>query len=313
MIYNEKGEQINNQGKVINKENISVDKSKINSDNDNLNEKITTKNDKSITEKPHKKLSKRIVKLIVGSFTIIAAIIGILPNILHTDTKPETTTTNILEGGITITGDNNTIIIKNDDGYFSVNISTPNNEADSNSITTTISDNLETSTNLTSVTSEALYAITQTSNIITTSTTTDTTTSTTTLQHNNTSSEKTLYNKNVELIIHNSDSCTGYISNDYINKNYIGKTSGDYKIIGWSIYMRALNNNMLIAAQLDWENNKEGLRGVGIYENEGTIQEGIFAEITNDGLIIELDSENLPFDLNEVDYIEIQDICEKIN
>ena len=70
---------------------------------------------------------------------------------------------------------------------------------------------------------------------------------------------------------------------------------------------------MAIAVEIDWEDEtSENLRAVGIYQDEGTIQNGIDFNITDEGLFIELNSSNLPFDLYEVNYIEIRDISEII-
>jgi hypothetical protein len=150
-----------------------------------------------------------------------------------------------------------------------------------------------------------------TNNTTTTGTTQQNSNSSTSISNNNTSS--TLHNDDVELIVHGSNSCTGHISNDYITKYYIGRKSGDFKTIGWSIYMKTDTDSMAIAVEIDWEDEtSENLRAVGIYQDEGTIQNGIDFNITDEGLFIELNSSNLPFDLYEVNYIEIRDISEII-
>ena len=152
---------------------------------------------------------------------------------------------------------------------------------------------------------------TSASTTITTGTTQQNSNSSTIISNNNTNN--TLLNDDVELIVHSSNSCTGHISNDYITKYYIGRKSGDFKTIGWSIYMKTDTDSMAIAVEIDWEDEtSENLRAVGIYQDEGTIQNGMDFNITDEGLFIELNSSNLPFDLYEVNYIEIQNISEII-
>lgn len=205
--------------------------------------------------------------------------------------------------GTTVSENNGTqIFINSGDVYINqgTNSNIPNDDVD-NTITT-----------LVSTTTVSQKTTTQTPTITTNTETTSQISNDSTITQNS-NANNTLNNDNVELIVHSTNSCTGYISNDYITKYYIGRKSGDFKTIGWSIYMKTDTDSMAIAVEIDWEDEKsENLRAVGIYQNEGTIQNGIDFSLTDEGLFIELNSNNLPFDLYEVNYIEIQNISEII-
>lgn len=117
-----------------------------------------------------------------------------------------------------------------------------------------------------------------------------------------------------KLIIHNENNCTGFIYNNFLSENYIGKIEGDHKIIGWIIDMNTGYDTMSLTVSLDLGNgdNTHILNGSAIYNNIGTLNNDINSYIINDEILIQINSDNLPFNLNDVQEIEIKNLWKEI-
>lgn len=117
-----------------------------------------------------------------------------------------------------------------------------------------------------------------------------------------------------KLVIHDTNNCTGYIYNNFLNENYIGKVDGDSKIIGWEININTGYDNMSLAVSLEPgdEDYTHILKGSVIYNNRGSFYDDVNSYIINDQIVIQINSDNLPFSLNDVQEIEIRNIWKEI-